>query len=405
MNARLLPWVALVACTGDPAQPPVAPAPVALDAARLRDHTRALTELGPRLSATPAEARAEAVVVERLRAAGLTPRVDDFVWDAWRPGTATLTVGGQSWAVEAHSPSPSTELDAPLVLEGGDLAGAIALFSSDSGSRAEHFLRAAADGAVAFVRISDFLDHDGGPLVEVGHTLEGSTMPGAAVDAVVGDALRAHAGEVATLSIAPDIAFGHTSGNVVARVGPDDPPYRVFVLAHYDSWHPSESAFDNALGVGALLSMAERLAAGPEPVAQVVFVATSGEEQGLQGGFAWAEQHADEISPGDVAITLDVLWSGEGRFTCMATTDDLRARAMAHAEVEGLDPRDGGQPGVASDHFPFVLEGADAVWCGRWPDRHYHTVADTLDALDLREAAAATRSQWALLAEVAGASP
>lgn len=406
---RLLPILVLMACgpstgstgPGDTDPGPAGPKPE-LTEARLEAHTRALTDLGPRLSATPAEAEAERVVMQALKAGGLEPELAPFVWDAWRPGTATLAIGDQRWDVEAHSPSPDSVLTAPLVAEGGPMDGAIGLYSSNTGSRAEHFLRAVTTGAAAFIRITDFVGHDGEALVEVGHTLEGSTMPGAAVDTFVGDELRALTGEQATLAIDSDIAYGHTSNNVVARVGPANSGRQVFVLAHYDSWHTSESAFDNALGVGALIAMAERLAAGPEPEIEVVFIATTGEEQGLQGAFAWVEQHADEVGPGDVAITLDVMWAGEGTYSCMASTDGLRAQVMAAAEAEGLSPRDAGVPTPASDHFPFNVEGADAIWCGRWSDRHYHTDADTLDELNLKKGAQAMRANWAVVADLAG---
>jgi Zn-dependent M28 family amino/carboxypeptidase len=133
-----------------------------------------------------------------------------------------------------------------------------------------------------------------------------------------------------------------------------------------------------------------------------VFLATSGEEQGLKGSSAWVEEHASEVQPGDLVIVLDVMWSGEGQYLALATDDALRTEAMAAAEAEGVVVADGGSPGIGSDHVAFVFRGARAVWLGRWPDRHYHTVADTIDALDFDEAAAALRTNWRLLAAHAG---
>ena len=177
----------------------------------------------------------------------------------------------------------------------------------------------------------------------------------------------------------------------------------MYVVAHYDSWHPSESAFDNALGVGALVQLAWRAqAAGQPPDREIVFLATSGEEQGLQGANAWVADHADEVGAGDLVIVLDIPWAAEGQLWASATHDDLRRGAIAAATAEGLTAADSGTPSPASDHTPFVIAGADAIWMQRWPDRHYHTTADTLDQLDMDEAAAAVRAHWRLLAEHAG---
>jgi hypothetical protein len=75
------------------------------------------------------------------------------------------------------------------------------------------------------------------------------------------------------------------------------------------------------------------------------------------------------------------------------------------AEGEGQVAEDGGEPGLGSDHVPFVSRGASATWLGRWPDRHYHTMRDTLDQLDFDEAAAAVRTNWCVLAAHAGLDP
>ena len=287
-------------------------------------------------------------------------------------------------------------LEAVLRAEGEDLTGGVAVMSSLTGERAEHFLRAASGDAVALIRITDELDHDGSPLNEVGHTLQGSTFPAVGVDQPTGDWLRERLGQSVRLDVVPDVARGHTSQNVTARVEGTGTG-TVFVVAHYDSWHGSHSAFDNGIGVGALIAIAEQVAAGPSPEKTVVFLATSGEEQGLQGAFAWAAEHAGEIGPGDKVVTLDVLWSGEGQYLCMGSTEAERSVAMQAAAAEGLDAVEGGDPGVASDHFPLVLEGATATWCGRWPDRHYHTHRDVMAELDLVEAEAAARVQWAIV--------
>ena len=81
----------------------------------------------------------------------------------------------------------------------------------------------------------------------------------------------------------------------------------------------------------------------------------------------------------------------------MGSTEAERQVAVDAALAEQLDVVKGGDPGVASDHFPFVLQGATATWCGRWPDRHYHTHRDVLSELNLTEAEAAARVQLSVV--------
>ena len=397
---RVLVFAGLLAC-GSGTEPVPADLP-AIDETSLTEATRRMTDIGHRMVAMPGEDRAYDEIVDWLLDAGLEPTADPFVFDAWRPGTATIEAGGQSFEAHAMSPSPPTDVTGPLQLQGDAGPGDIGLFSSADGARAEQFLYAGAAGVDAWVRISDFTDHDGSPLVEVGHTLVGSDLAGAGVDQPTGDALRGVVGQEVRLRIDPDIAYGHESKNVVVRLGDPEATRRIWITAHYDSWYNSEGAFDNALGVGAWMLLARRAASFDITGVEVVFLATSGEEQGLQGSFAWVEEREHLIGPSDLAVTLDVLWSAEGDFICMGSTEErLQAAVEAH-EAEGLAVVEGGDPGVASDHFPFVSRGAQAIWCGRWPDRHYHTTEDRLEYLDLGEATKVVQAHWNLLAREAG---
>ncbi|MEQ1564765.1 MAG: M28 family peptidase [Myxococcota bacterium] len=393
-------WLTWLGCTPERPLPPVVDP---LDPGELHDATSALTSIGPRQVATQGEDAARAWFEQRFAALGLTSVVaEPFVFDAWRPGTASVQVDREV-PVEALSPSPAADLIVPLRSSTEGFEGAAVLMSSGDGSRADAFLTAATGGAAALIRVTEDIDFDGSPLVEVGHLLDGSTLPAVAVDRGTGDWLESKLGEQVHLRIAPDVALDHTSYNVVGRIAGAGEAGRVYVVGHYDSWHPSESAFDNALGAAAVERLAARaLATGVTPRKELVFLATSGEEQGLRGAIAWVAAHEGEVGPADLVLVLDVMWSGEGAYVALATDDGLRTEAMSAAEAEGLEVVDGGQPGIGSDHVPFVGRGASAVWLGRWPDRHYHTVADTIDALSFDEAAAALATHWRLLADHAG---
>ncbi len=248
-----------------------------LTASALAAATAALTDLGPRMVTTDAESAAADLIEQALLEAGLdsVERVP-FVWDAWLPGAASVTVDGVAYAAEPLSPSPpTTALTGTLAMS--DFSGQIALFSSDDGSRAEQFLAALTGGAAAMIRISEQTGDSGEPLVEVGHTLQGSTLPAVAVSAAVGAILKT-AGEV-QIDIDSTTVFDHTSENIAGIVDGASTA-TVAITAHFDSWHPAESAADNALGAAMLELLALRVAQ-EQPERRVLLLATSGEEQGL----------------------------------------------------------------------------------------------------------------------------
>ena len=61
------------------------------------------------------------------------------------------------------------------------------------------------------------------------------------------------------------------------------------VMSHYDSAPASPGAADDAAGVAASLEIARALKAGPQPLRDVVFLVTDGEEAGLLGARAFFE--------------------------------------------------------------------------------------------------------------------
>jgi Zn-dependent M28 family amino/carboxypeptidase len=76
--------------------------------------------------------------------------------------------------------------------------------------------------------------------------------------------------------------------NVVGILPGRDPALpAVLVMSHYDSVHNSPGAADDALGAAAALEIARALKEGPQPVRDVIFLFTDGEEAGLLGADAF----------------------------------------------------------------------------------------------------------------------
>ncbi len=392
------PFFALLAgCRAGPTVFP--PEPAELDAPTLWEATEPLVALGPRMVGTPTEEEAARVVAALFLEAGLQRvRMEAFTWDAWIPGEAWVDVAGRRFPAEPLGPSAPVSLVGPLASETDpDLHGAVALATNVGTNRGVQALLLRAAGAAAMVRITEERDRDGGSLVEVGHTFVGVDWPSVAVDAEAGAYLREHLGREASIELDSRTLSGHRSWNVVGEI-PGRGDGLVVVLAHYDSWHLSSSMADNALGVGAMVTLARVLVEGQRPEPTVRFVATGAEEQGLQGALAYVEAHRAEVARARLVLNLDVMWASEGSFVVMSDEPRWWAIARDAADAEGLVAYDGGVPTPSSDQFPFQIAGAPTFWAGRFGWREYHTAADLPERIDMEEAAAALRVQWAVLA-------
>jgi Peptidase family M28 len=78
--------------------------------------------------------------------------------------------------------------------------------------------------------------------------------------------------------------FSSPVANVIATLhGRDASQPTLLVMSHYDSVSNSPAAADDGLGVATALEIARALAAGPQPVRDVVFLVSDGEEAGLLG--------------------------------------------------------------------------------------------------------------------------
>ena len=196
---------------------------------------------------------------------------------------------------------------------------------------------------------------------------------------------------------------GLTLRNVVCRTaaGSSGAP-AVIVCAHFDSRMQDLSdadarapgADDNATGVAVLLELARVLAASADPIS-VIFLATSGEEQGLWGAAAYAAHvqkagvavrfvlNLDEVgfpnTDRDIVVERDL---GNAVPDNDKPSQDLAAR-VAQAAVDRLGVRVKLGPIERSDYMPFEARGYVTMGLyesGTYPQ--YHTSDDTPDRVD-----------------------
>ena len=214
------------------------------------------------------------------------------------------------------------------------------------------------------------------------------------------------------------IARGNWSNVIADR--PGEPGRPLFVIgAHLDAVEGSPGADDNASGVAALLTVAEKIAeipAAKDPIA-LRFAAFNLEEWGMVGSAEHAEKIAAEGRAFAGMIALEMIGYadpsprsqryppgfGVGRrksgdfISVVADTGSrplMRRVAEAFRAQEGLPVETLGIPRAAalligatlSDHSPFWQRGLPAVMVGDtafYRNPNYHLPSDTLETLSI----------------------
>ena len=188
----------------------------------------------------------------------------------------------------------------------------------------------------------------------------------------------------------PGLLQAGRSENVLARLPGSDPSGKAFLLAaHYDSVPTSPGATDDGSGVATMLETLRALQAGPPLSNDVIFLFTDGEERGLLGARAFAEQHP---WAGDIGVVLNLDTRGNTGPALMLKTNDEGgwvvdefAKAtpypMTTSDTVAFFKRSGGD----SDLSVFL----DAGWAGLQVSStggisHYHGALDNVAELDER---------------------
>ncbi len=130
-------------------------------------------------------------------------------------------------------------------------------------------------------------------------------------------------------------------------------------------------AMDNAIGIAALLEVAEQLAAGAPPRRPVLFAALTAEEKGLLGAYHLAAHPPQRVTrfaanlnvdmPTFPAATRDVIAWGAEHSTLGPLTE---AVARTRGFTVSPDPWPEETIFVRSDQYPFVRAGVPALYLG-----------------------------------------
>ena len=448
--ARLLPLLLLAAPVVAQRQAPPAPAPVDPAVARLRDAALRddlaydfveglTTEVGQRLAATEAEARARAWAVARLKALGFrNVHVETYRMPVWLRGVETAAVVSpfpQKLTLVALGNSGATPAEGvtlPVTIfrsygelaaaPAGSLKGRIAYVgnamaptqdgSSYGANGAARFVGpalAASKGAAAIVIRAIGTDphrnpHTGGTNWPAGVT----PIPAAALS--VPDALllerMATRGKPITLhlTLTPRFAGEGESGNVIAEVPGSDPAAGIVLIGgHLDSWDLGQGAIDDASGVAITTAAAKRLLDGPRPRRTIRVVWFGAEEPGGFGGKDYARVHGRErhATAQESDFGADRVWRFEVNLpeSARAVTDRLQSALAPLGIVRGP-----GVGGDGTDVGPTIALGVGSVDLNQDGTRYFdthHTPDDVLERIDpaqLRQNVAAWTTMLAIVA-------
>ncbi|WP_267392962.1 MULTISPECIES: M20/M25/M40 family metallo-hydrolase [unclassified Sphingomonas] len=400
------------------------------------------TEVGQRLAATEAEARARSWAVAKLKALGFrNVHIETYRMPVWLRGEEMAEVVApfpqklKLVALGNSGATPAAGLTAPLVVfktygeleaaPAGSLAGRIiyvgnAMEPTQDGSSYGSYgvarfvgpAVAASKGALAIVIRSVGTDHHRNPHTGVTDWSAGTTpIPAAALsvsDAALIERIAARGKPITLkLTLTPHFAGTGESGNVIAEVpGSDAKAGVVLVGGHLDSWDLATGAIDDASGVAITAAAAKRLLDGPKPRRTIRVVWFGAEEPGGFGGKEYARVHGGErhALAAESDFGADRVWRFETNLPATAAAiGDRLASALAPLGIT----RGTGVGGDGTDVGPTLALGVPAIDLNQDGTRYFdthHTPDDTLDRIDpaqLRQNVAA----WTTMLAIAANAP
>jgi len=396
------------------------------------------TEVGQRLAATDAEARARDWAVRRLKAMGFANvRAEPFEMPVWTRGAESA---------EIVSPFPQRLVVAALGYSASTgpagITGQIAYFDSVDALRAapdsavkgkivfiDHHMMPSQDGsgygqfgaprrqgptiaslkgAIGIVIRSIGTDHHRNPHTGVQYFTDGATpIPAGALTVPDAEQLVRilKRGQPVTmhLTLVSQRSEGARSGNVIAEVPGRDPNAPILLVGgHLDSWDQGTGAIDDGTGIAIVTAAAKHIMDAGRPERTIRIVWFGAEEPGGLGGKAYGEKYGKQpyAIAGESDFGADRVW----RFSSQLSKTDPAAYAQLTAALAplGITRNDKGEAD-GTDIEPTVKAGAPWVSLNQDGTRYFdyhHTPDDTLDKIDpaqLRQNVAAWTAMLAVL--------
>jgi hypothetical protein len=176
------------------------------------------------------------------------------------------------------------------------------------------------------------------------------------------------------------------TANVVGEIRGREHPEEIFVVGgHLDSWDLAQGTTDNGSGTATTLGAADAIVrSGQRPRRTIRFVLFTGEEQGLDGSFAYVKQHQAELANHLGDLILDY-GQGQVKGFQLGGRDDLlpvfQPFADAISNVRPVQVDDHVESGT--DTLPFSMAGLPGINMNQDTTEYeftHHSAADALEA-------------------------
>lgn len=379
-------------------------------------------DIGSRVTGSPAERKAEEWGMAKMKAIGLeNVHLEKYtIWKGWTRGTADaqllspvarkLHVDAMGWT----GSTPAGGVDADVVpINLFDLDNEIKNISRLKGKIALTVIRGQSkkSGILTFAQYGDFLKaaHDAGVVAVIGgqggsraagmnltHTGilgfdDDFAVPVISMTGEDQSQLERFVDRGITPRVHINVQNTFTNGpvetaNVVGEIRGRENPEQIFVVGgHLDSWDLSQGTTDNGSGTCATLAAAEAIVrSGMKPRRTLRFVLFTGEEQGLDGSFAYMKQHQAELPNHLGDLILD---EGQGpvKDFQLGGRDDVIPAFQAFADfIAPIRPvKVNGDIESGTDTLPFSIDGLPGINMNQETSEYrytHHSAADALEA-------------------------
>lgn len=352
--------------------------------------------IGSRPIGSPANLAAADYISEVFRQSGLSVEMQDIPCPEWAAVHTSLELNGEALEASANTFSPSCDVSEATIpvctlaeLEAAQFPGKILVFYGDL-AQGELATKGGIYISERDGRILQLLDEKRpAGIITINPTLHARwrliedydlDIPSVTVSAHSGLKILKSPGAVVRMKIAVRRSPSHTS-NVIARL-PGEIPERIVFCAHYDSKIDTPGAYDNAAGVGVLLTLAQTLSQKKHRHT-LEWVAFTGEEGAGLGDMEYA-QGAHRVGYGFDQVTAAINIDGVGPFTGTTTVAMFAASQAFETLVDEKMKNYSGivrvEPWPASDHYIFYSHGAPSIALTSKGLRDvYHTFSDTFE--------------------------